>query len=53
MKKNYIGHISQICGVEEHRLIGGKGDGMRLFQVRNERDLNSRSVQTDARTFRG
>lgn len=35
MKKNYIGHLSQICGVEEHRLIGGKGDGMRLFQVRN------------------
>ncbi len=31
----YIGHESQICGVEEHRLIGGKGDGMRLFQVKN------------------
>ncbi len=39
MKKNYIGHHSQISGVEEHRLIGGKGDGMRLFQVRNGNGL--------------
>lgn len=31
----YIGHTSQLYGVEEHRLVGGKGDGMRLFQVRN------------------
>lgn len=31
----YIGHPSQLSGVEEHRLIGGKGDGMRLLQVRN------------------
>jgi hypothetical protein len=27
----YIGHESQIYGVEEHRIIGGKGDGMRLL----------------------
>ena len=40
MKHNtYIGHSSQICAVEEVRLIGGKGDGMRLFQVRNETGL--------------
>lgn len=26
----YIGHESQIFGAEEHRLTGGKGDGMRL-----------------------
>lgn len=32
----YIGHPSQICSVEEVRLVGGKGDGMRLFQIRNE-----------------
>lgn len=32
---SYIGHCSQIGGVEEVRLVGGKGDGMRLFQVRN------------------
>ena len=32
---SYIGHPSQILGVEEHRLTGGKGDGMRLLQVRN------------------
>ena len=35
----YIGHESQIRGVEEHRLVGGKGDGMRLFQVRNGKGL--------------
>ncbi len=34
-RENYIGHESQLYGVEEHRLVGGKGDGMRLFQVRN------------------
>ena len=32
---NYIGHVSQLSGIEEHRLIGGKGDGMRLLEVRN------------------
>ena len=31
----YIGHPHQLYGVEEVRLIGGKGDGMRLFQVHN------------------
>ncbi len=35
MKRSYYGHESQISGVEEVRLVGGKGDGMRLFQVRN------------------
>ena len=40
MKQNlYIGHPSQICAVEEVRLVGGKGDGMHLFQVRNETGL--------------
>lgn len=32
---SYIGHDSQLCGVEQVRLIGGKGDGMRLLQIRN------------------
>lgn len=31
----YLGNESQILGVEELRLVGGKGDGMRLLQVRN------------------
>ena len=31
----YIGHASQLYGIEEHRLIGGKGDGMWLFEVHN------------------
>lgn len=35
----YIGHENQYCGVEEYRLTGGRGDGMRLLQVRNGRGL--------------
>lgn len=35
----YIGHESQYYGVEEHRLVGGRGDGMRLLQVRNGKGL--------------
>lgn len=35
----YIGHNSQLLGVEEHRLVGGKGDGMRLLLVKNGRGL--------------
>ena len=31
----YIGHPSQLYGVEEVRLVGGKGDGMHLLQVNN------------------
>lgn len=31
----YIGHDSQIAGIEEHRLVGGKGDGMRLLELNN------------------
>ncbi len=37
--KEYIGHQSQLYGVEEHRLCGGKGDGMRLIEVNNGRGL--------------
>lgn len=35
----YIGHDTQLYGVEEHRLVGGKGDGMRLLEVNNGRGL--------------
>lgn len=31
----YVGHSSQLTSVEEVRLVGGKGDGMRLLQIRN------------------
>lgn len=31
----YIGCEQQLYGVEEMRLVGGKGDGMRLYSVRN------------------
>lgn len=35
----YIGHDSQLSGIEEHRLVGGKGDGMRLLEVNNGQGL--------------
>lgn len=38
-QKAYIGHESQLTGVEELRLVGGKGDGMRLMQLRNGKGL--------------
>lgn len=31
----YIGHPSQLSGVEEYRLLGGKGDGMHFMRIRN------------------
>lgn len=34
-KMRYVGHESQLFGIEEHRLVGGKGDGMRIFEVNN------------------
>lgn len=36
----YIGHPNQIFGVEEMRLCGGKGDGMRMLYVRNGKGLD-------------
>ncbi len=35
----YVGHDTQVYGVEEHRLVGGKGDGMRLFEINNGKGL--------------
>lgn len=35
----YIGHDSQLGGIEEHRLVGGKGDGMRLYEINNGKGL--------------
>ena len=35
----YIGHDTQVYGIEEHRLVGGKGDGMRLLEVNNGKGL--------------
>ena len=35
MDNKYIGHRLQICGVEEMRLEGGKGGGMKMYNVRN------------------
>jgi len=35
----YYGHESQLYGVEEMRLCGGRSDGMRLLEVRNGKGL--------------
>ena len=35
----YIGHPLQLDGVEEYRLVGGKGDGMRLYEINNGRGM--------------
>ncbi|MCR4654987.1 MAG: aldose 1-epimerase family protein [Lachnospiraceae bacterium] len=37
---SYIGHHSQVSGIEEHRLVGGKGDGMRLYELHTEGGLD-------------
>lgn len=39
MNSKYIGNESQLYGVEEYRLVGGKGDGMRLLHIRNNNGL--------------
>lgn len=54
----YIGHESQMRGVEEHRLVGGKGDGMRLLLVRNGKGLEftvcaDRCADISRLSFRG
>lgn len=33
---NYIGHPSQLNGIEEHRLCNGKADGMRILECFNQ-----------------
>lgn len=36
----YIGHELQIYGVEEYRLCGGKGDGMKMLHIKNAKGLD-------------
>lgn len=38
--REYLGHENQISGAELYRLDGGKGDGMRVLQVRNGKGLD-------------
>ncbi len=38
--EKYIGHPNQVYGVEEMRLVGGRGDGMRMLYVRNAAGLS-------------
>ena len=35
----YTGHDTQAYGIEEHRLVGGKGDGMRLLEINNGKGM--------------
>ena len=37
--QKYAGHPSQLYGIEEHRRVGGKGDGMRIIEVNNGKAL--------------
>lgn len=39
MKNKYIGHPSQLYGVREARMVGGKADGLRILEVRNGKGL--------------
>ena len=54
----YIGHDSQVYGIEEHRLVGGKGDGMRLLEINNGKGLEmtvslDRTADISRLRFRG
>lgn len=54
----YIGHSSQISSVEEHILVGGKGNGMRLLEVRTGGGLDftvslDRSADISRLSFKG
>ncbi len=35
MMNPYVGNSAQLAGVEEYRMVGGKGDGMRLYHAFN------------------
>ncbi len=37
--EKYVGHPSQLCGVEEVALLKGKGKGMTLLEIRNGKGL--------------
>lgn len=58
MNESYIGHPHQVYGVEEVRLVGGKGDGMRLLLVRNGAGLEftvslDRAADVSRMTYKG
>lgn len=58
MFEEYIGCPTQCSGVEEYRLVGGRGDNMRLYQVRNGKGLAftvslQRGMDISRLSFRG
>ncbi len=38
---SYIGHDTQYYGIEEHTIVGGKGDGMHILEVNNGSGLEA------------
>lgn len=54
----YIGHDSQCYGIEEHRLVGGKGDSLRLLEISNGKGIEltvcpDRAADISRLRFRG
>ena len=38
--RDYLGHESMLSGVEEHRLVGGKGDSQRIYEIHTAAGLD-------------
>lgn len=58
MITNYIGHPTQVCGIEESVLSRGKGKGMTLLHIRNGKGLEltlspDRCLDIPRVTFKG
>lgn len=54
----HVGCPLQLSGVEEFQIVGGKGDGMRVYEVRNEKGLDffvlpQRGMDLGRLSFRG
>jgi len=43
-ERKYLGNVRQLFRVDEYRKTGGRGDGMRVVEVKNGRDLCFTSV---------
>lgn len=58
MFEEYIGCPNQCCGVEEYRLVSGRGNNMHLYEVRNGKGLEftvspQRGMDISRLSFRG
>ena len=43
-ERTYIGNLRQLFRVDEYRKIGGRGDGMRVTEVKNGSGLSFSSI---------